>query len=88
MVFATFFKRPRKPVQPLATHTTLQYEESGKLARDNSQERALIPDRGALSTSERQNYTNAVLCLMSLPAKINPTLVPGAKTRYIVALLS
>ncbi|TVY52368.1 Tyrosinase-like protein orsC [Lachnellula cervina] len=37
---------------------------------------------GNLTTTERQNYTNAVLCLMSAPAKTNATQVPGAKTRY------
>jgi len=35
-----------------------------------------------LSNSERQAYTDAVLCLMSLPSKIDPTLVPGARSRY------
>ncbi|TVY16990.1 Tyrosinase-like protein orsC [Lachnellula arida] len=37
---------------------------------------------GNLTNTERQNYTNAVLCLMALPAKTDATLVPGAKTRY------
>ncbi|KAH8808754.1 hypothetical protein F5884DRAFT_381033 [Xylogone sp. PMI_703] len=37
---------------------------------------------GTLSSSERIAYTNAVLCLMKKPSKSDPTLVPGARSRY------
>ncbi|CAG9981060.1 unnamed protein product [Clonostachys byssicola] len=35
-----------------------------------------------LSDDEKLEYTAAVQCLMSLPAKVSPHLVPGAKSRY------
>lgn len=35
-----------------------------------------------LSNSEKKAYTDAVICLQSKPAKTNPALAPGAKTRY------
>jgi len=38
--------------------------------------------RGAFSKRERKNYINAVLCLQTLPSKLDPKLFPGAKTRY------
>jgi hypothetical protein len=38
--------------------------------------------RSTLSNSQRQAYTNAVLCLMSKPPLTNQTIVPGAKSRY------
>ncbi|KAI1763534.1 Di-copper centre-containing protein [Hypoxylon sp. FL1150] len=37
---------------------------------------------GSLSQIERKAYTDAVLCLQSLPAKTPASLVPGAKSRY------
>ncbi|KAM0811794.1 hypothetical protein AB5N19_12150 [Seiridium cardinale] len=35
-----------------------------------------------LSAKERTSYTSAVNCLMKLPSKYDPTVVPGAKSRY------
>ncbi|KAK6223860.1 hypothetical protein LQW54_000004 [Pestalotiopsis sp. IQ-011] len=35
-----------------------------------------------LSAAERKSYTTAVNCLMALPSKLDPTVVPGAKSRY------
>ncbi|TVY44172.1 Tyrosinase-like protein [Lachnellula occidentalis] len=46
------------------------------------QNAAVRREWGNLTNSERSNYTNAVLCLMSTPAKTDATQVPGAKTRY------
>ncbi|KAH6671794.1 tyrosinase [Halenospora varia] len=43
---------------------------------------AIRREWGTLSTTERKSYTDAVLCLMSKPAKTDQTQVPGAKTRY------
>ncbi|CAL3967961.1 hypothetical protein PZA11_006984 [Diplocarpon coronariae] len=36
----------------------------------------------SLSRSQRKEYTDAVLCLQSKPARTNQTLVPGARSRY------
>jgi hypothetical protein len=38
--------------------------------------------RGALSTQERKDYINAVLCLQKLPSRLDPEKFPGARTRY------
>lgn len=38
--------------------------------------------RSTLSATERKSYTSAVNCLMALPSKLDPTVVPGAKSRY------
>ncbi|KAN0099131.1 Di-copper centre-containing protein [Hyaloscypha variabilis] len=38
--------------------------------------------RSTLSIWERQAYSNAVLCLMKLPAQTNQSIIAGAKTRY------
>jgi tyrosinase len=35
-----------------------------------------------MSTASRQSYVNAVQCLMSSPAKSDPSFAPGARTRY------
>ncbi|RDW57779.1 tyrosinase [Coleophoma crateriformis] len=35
-----------------------------------------------LSNQEREDYNNAVLCLMSKPSQLDSAEVPGAKTRY------
>ncbi|KAH8195633.1 hypothetical protein TruAng_010190 [Truncatella angustata] len=35
-----------------------------------------------LSAKERKSYTSAVNCLMTLPSKYDPAVVPGAKSRY------
>ncbi|KAI1468299.1 Di-copper centre-containing protein [Daldinia caldariorum] len=37
---------------------------------------------GSLSKPERKAYTDAVLCLQSLPAKTPASVAPGAKSRY------
>ncbi|KAI1136430.1 Di-copper centre-containing protein [Hypoxylon sp. FL0543] len=37
---------------------------------------------GSLSNDQRKAYTDAVLCLQSLPAKTPTSLVPGARSRY------
>ncbi|KAF3059613.1 hypothetical protein GL218_04835 [Daldinia childiae] len=37
---------------------------------------------GSLSKNERKAYTDAVLCLQSLPAKTPASVAPGAKSRY------
>lgn len=37
---------------------------------------------GSLSKQERKSYTDAVLCLQSLPAKTPTSLVPGVRSRY------
>ncbi|OTA66034.1 Di-copper centre-containing protein [Hypoxylon sp. EC38] len=37
---------------------------------------------GSLSEDERKAYTDAVLCLQSLPANTPTSLVPGARSRY------
>ncbi|OTB18066.1 hypothetical protein K445DRAFT_315825 [Daldinia sp. EC12] len=37
---------------------------------------------GSLSKKERKAYTDAVLCLQSLPAKTPASVAPGAKSRY------
>ncbi|KAI1870365.1 uncharacterized protein JN550_005293 [Neoarthrinium moseri] len=37
---------------------------------------------GSINEAERKAYTDAVLCLQSLPANTPSDLVPGAKTRY------
>ena len=38
--------------------------------------------RGALSKSERKNYTDAVLCLQEKQSKTPSSLIPGAKSRF------
>ncbi|KAL6238328.1 hypothetical protein BDW75DRAFT_247415 [Aspergillus navahoensis] len=37
---------------------------------------------GALSTSERKDYIDAVQCLIDSPSKIDPSFAPGARTRF------
>ncbi|KAI0132820.1 hypothetical protein BJ170DRAFT_615493 [Xylariales sp. AK1849] len=37
---------------------------------------------GDLSLQQRKDYIDAVLCLQSLPAKSDPTVVPGARSRF------
>jgi hypothetical protein len=38
--------------------------------------------RSRFTNQERKDYIHAVLCLQTLPSKLNSTLVPGARTRY------
>ena len=38
--------------------------------------------RGSLTTTERAEYIDAVLCLQRLPSIIPKGLVPGAKSRF------
>ena len=42
----------------------------------------LTDSRGSLSTTERAEYIDAVLCLQRLPSIIPEGLVPGAKSRF------
>jgi tyrosinase len=54
-------------------------ERSGTCTVENSIERK---DWAVLSSKERKDYIDAVLCLQKLPSKSDPNWAPGAKTRY------
>lgn len=48
----------------------------------NTGSRTKTIDRSSLSKKERKAYTDAVLCLMELPALSDPAEIPGARSRY------
>ena len=42
----------------------------------------LIQQRDSLRPSEKKDYIKAVQCLFDSPSKVDPAIVPGARTRY------
>jgi hypothetical protein len=60
-----------------------RFEENGEYLAPGAFECIkLTLRRGTLSKAERKSYTDAVLCLMSKPARTDSKVVPGAKSRY------
>lgn len=56
--------------------------ETGKQPHENFNNLRVNTRRDFMSAKERKAYSTAVKCMYTSPSKSDPTLVPGARTRY------